>query len=342
MIKQDARRLTHSTLTELRKRAVTQVQTGVSPEVVIKALGISRQAMYNWLALYRAGGLDALNAKKRGGRHKKLEAKEIRWIYRTIVGKNPMQLQFPFALWTGEIVAEVIFEKFGVKLSRWSVTRLLGQLGLTPQRPTWRACEQDPKLVKRWLRYQFPRIKVLARKQHADIYFGDEAGVRSDYHAGKTWAPRGTTPVVTGTGQRFGLNILSAISCRGKMKFMLVAGRVNTGRFIEFLRRMIKDSTRMVFLVVDGHSIHRAKVVKKFLKSVKNRLRLFILPPYSPELNPDEGVWRNLKVHRIGRKAIISKNDLVAQVRHYMLSLQRKRDDIRALFQFKTTLYAMM
>jgi transposase len=286
----DARRLTHTRLTELRKRGVGSVQGGQSPETVAAALGINRATMYGWLARHRDGGWGALDARKRGGRKPKLDPKAIRWIYKTVTEKNPLQLKFTFALWTAKMIGQVIYSKFGVKLSKSSVCRLLVQLGLTPQRPVWRANQQRPEEVQKWLQEDYPRIRRLAKQKKALIFFGDEAGVRSDHHAGTTWAVRGKTPVVSSTGARFGLNLISAVSAQGEFRFMTVKGRVGATQFIEFIKRLLHNMTRMVFLIVDGHPAHKAKMVKRFVESVKDRFRLFLLPPYSPELNPDERV----------------------------------------------------
>jgi len=259
----DARRLTHKTLTELRKRGVSSVQDGQSPELVAKALGINRVTMYGWLALYRNGGWAALDARKRGGRKPKLDAKAIRWVYNIVTMKNPLQLKFTFALWTAKMVGQVIFQKFGVKLSKASVCRLLVQLGLTAQRPVWRAYQQRPEQVQKWLEEEYPRIRALARRKKALIFFGDEAGVRSDHHAGTTWAIKGKTPVVSSTGARFGLNLISAVSAQGEFRFMTVKGRVGAAQFIEFIKRLIHGVDRMVFLIVDGHPAHKAKKVSR-------------------------------------------------------------------------------
>jgi transposase len=291
----DARRLTHDQLTEIRKRAVAAVQSGESPEIVARAFGVHRTTMYGWLARYRDGGWDRLDARKRGGRKPKLDARAMKWLYDTVTLGNPQQYKFRFALWTSRMIVVLIREHLGIVLSRASVCRLLGQLGLSAQRPLWRAYQQDPEVVQRWLSIEFPRIKARAKGRGAEIWFGDEAGVRSDAHAGTTWAPRGKTPIVSTTGARFGINLISAVSRQGDFRFMGVKGRVNAGVFIEFLQRLIKGMTRPIFLVVDGHPTHKAAKVRQFLDTVSDRLELFFLPPYSPELNPDEHVWNDLK-----------------------------------------------
>jgi transposase len=336
----DARRLKHEMLTELRKRGVSSVQDGQSPEIVFKALGVCRATLYGWLARYRDGGWAALDARKRGGRKPKLNAKAIEWVYKTVTEKNPLQLKFTFALWTARMIGQLIDNKFGVKLSKASVCRLLAQLGLTPQRPVWRAYQQRPEDVQKWLQEEYPRIRRLAQRKKAMIFFGDEAGVRSDHHAGTTWAVKGRTPVVSSTGARFGLNLVSAVSAQGEFRFMTVKGRVGAGKFIDFLKRLIHNAERMIFLIVDGHPAHKAKIVSRFVESVKDRLQLFFLPPYSPELNPDERVWNDLKNNAVGRKFINSPKELNKAVISHLRLVQKSPDRVRSYFQNETTKYA--
>ena len=243
MRENDGRRLDHKTLEAIRVRAVERVEAGESPEVVIKALGMSRARIYEWLAAYREGGYEALRAKALFGRPPKLTGKQLDQLYRIVTTKNPMQLKFPYALWTRSMVREVIRAKFGVRLSDVSVGRLLKKLGLSAQKPLRRAYQQDPEAVDRWVNEEYPAIRKLAKREKAQIFFADEASVRSDYHSGTTWAPRGETPVVPSTGARFSLNLVSAVSPRGEMRFMTVDGRMNADKFIEFLRWLARRKT---------------------------------------------------------------------------------------------------
>ena len=341
MRQDDARKLDHKTLEEMRARAVRSVQNGQSPEVVAQALGINRTTIYDWLAKYRRGGWGALKAKPVPGRPPKLSGHAIKWIYDTVMQKSPLQLKFEFALWTREMIAKLIVDRFGVKLSATSVGRLLAQLGLTCQKPLHRALEQDDALVQQWLKKEYPKIKALAAQQKADIYFGDAAHIRSDHHAGRTWGKKGETPIVLSTGQRRGMSMISAITSRGHLRFMVLEdGSVNADAFIEFIKRLLVGVKRKIFLIVDGGPAHRAKKTKAFVESLQGKLRLFFLPPYSPDRNPDELVWKHVKADTVGRMMITSKGELVKKVRSSLLSLQRLPSKVRSFFQKETLRYA--
>ena len=336
----DGRGLTHSKLTELRIRGVKAVQSGESPELVARVLCISRTTIYDWLALYRNGGWDALKAGKRGGRKPKLDGKMMKWLYDTVTMGNPLQHKFAFALWTRQMLAKLIEKKYGIKLSKTSVGRLLDQLGLTAQRPLWRAYQQNPEAVDKWLEEEFPAIKREAARCKGEIYFGDEAGIRSDYHSGTTWAPKGKTPVVKTTGARFGFNMISAISPKGMLRFMVVEGTVGAGDFIEFIKRLVHGTKRKIFLIVDGHPTHKAKMVRDFVKSLDGQLSLHLLPGNSPELNPDEWVWRNLKSGVMGKLQHITKQSMKIEAVSHLRKLQKSPHIIRSFFQAQTTCYA--
>jgi len=339
-MKIDGRKLSHAQLEAIRFEAVKLVQAGRSPTAVARELGLYSARVFVWLADYRAGGWDALRARKASGRPKRLSGSQLRWIYRTVTSKNPMQLKFPFALWTRAMIRTLIQRKFGIKLSVISVGRLLAQMGLSCQKPLSRAFEQDASLVQRWIERDFPKLRALAKKERAVVFFSDESGVRSDFHAGTTWGIRGETPVVRHTGKRFHLNMLSAISAKGELRFMTSRKRISAALFIEFLRRLIANYPKKIFLVVDGLPAHKAKSLQRFLDSVRDRIRLFFLPPYSPEINPDELVWNDVKNNGVARALIRDARDLNRAVNSRLRLLQRNPDKVRAFFQMDTTRYA--
>jgi transposase len=336
----DGRKLPHSQLEAIRFKAVEAVQAGQSPTAVARELGLYTARVFVWLAAYRGGGWGALRARKASGRPKRLSGSQLKWVYNTVTLKNPIQLQFQFALWTRAMIRTLIWRKFGIKLSVVSVGRLLAQLGLSCQKPLSRAFEQDAALVKRWVERDFPKLQVVAKKERAVIFFSDESGVRSDFHAGTTWGIRGKTPVIRHTGKRFHLNMLSAISAKGELRFMTSRKRVSAALFIEFLRRLIMNHPKRIFLVVDGLPAHRAKSVQRYLETVKDRIKLFFLPPYSPDINPDELVWNDVKNNGVGRALIRDTTDLRRAVNSRLRLLQRNPEKIRAFFQMDTTRYA--
>jgi len=340
MSKLDGRKLDHKTREAIRIRAVQMVESGESPEAVVKALGFSRGRIYEWLARYHEGGIEALRFKGIPGKKPKLSGGDLEKLARIITEKNPRQLKFEFALWTRAMVRKLIMDEFGVILSESQVGRLLHKMGMSPQKPLYRAWQRDPERVQRWLDEQFPAIQKLAKKEKAQIFFGDEAGVRSDYHRGTTWAPKGQTPVVETTGARFSVNMVSAIAAKGQMRFMTVKGTVTAEKFVQFLERLLDNQKRPVFLIVDGHPVHRAKKVKQFVASTAGRLRLFQLPPYCPDLNPDELVWNHVKRHRIARASVSGPDDLKKKVVSALRSLQKCPATIQGFFQAPSVRYA--
>jgi transposase len=319
---------------------VKRVEAGESPELVAAGLGINRRTIYRWLAAYHYGGEDALAAKPIPGAPPKLNAKQMAKLARMIRDKTPQQFKFEYALWTLSIIRDLIARQFDVKLSEVSVGRLMKRLGFSPQRPLYRAWQQNPELVQSWQENDYPKIAKRAKKEGALIFFADEAGIRSDNHAGTTWAPVGQTPVVKATGARFGFNMLSAVNALGHFRFMTVEGTVTATVFREFLKRMITGMDRKIFLVVDGHPTHKAKLVRQFVADHSERIELFFLPPYSPELNPDELVWGNVKT-RIAKMAIQTKDELKAVVHGALCRLQKMPDLVSSFFRTPSCSYAV-
>jgi transposase len=299
----DGRKLDHKTLEVLRIRAVEQAGEGAHPEDVAAALGLHRKTVYGWLAKYREGGKDALTARPVPGRPPKMAGQQLSRLYSLIAGQDPQQMQFEFALWTREMVREVIRREFRVSLSVVSVGRLLRKLGLSPQRPPHRAYQQNPGAVDKWKREEYPAIRARAGAEGATIWFADEAGIRSDYHAGTPWSPVGQTPEVKYTGARYSVNMISAVSAKGALRFAVYEGGTTAATFTDFCKRLLHDAPGPVYLIVDGHPAHRATAVKQYAASAEGRLKLFCLPGYSPELNPGERAGRTSRMTASARPA---------------------------------------
>ena len=335
----DARTLSRKAKEQLRKAAVKRVESGESPEFVAAGMGINRRTIYRWLSAYHYGGEGALEARPIRGAKPKLDAKQMAKLSRIVRTKNPLQLKFEFALWTLATIRELIRREFGVGLSEVSVGRLMKRLGFTPQRPLYRAWQQDPSLVERWRQEEYPKIAARAKREKALIFFADESGMRSDHHAGTSWSPKGQTPIVKATGARFSLNMLSAVNALGHFRFMTVEGRVSATVFLEFLKRLLTGVERKIFLVVDGHPTHRAKLVRSYVEAHADRIELFFLPPYSPELNPDELAWAHVKA-KVAKKTALTKDDMKAAVQRALRQLQKAPGIVRGFFHAPTCVYA--
>ncbi len=296
-------------------------------------MGVSRASVFDWWKTYRLHGKEALRTKPTPGPKPRLTDGQMSRLQRIIIGNNPQQLDFGPALWTREIVRELILRLFGVELSLVSVGNVLARLGMSPQRPLYKAYEQDPQKVADWKEKTFPQVQARAKKEGAAIFFADESSVRTDYHAGTTWAPVGKTPVVQGTGKKRSISMVSAVSPRGELHFAIkVEEGISAEDFLEFTEQLITDTGRPVFLILDNSQVHRAIILKEYAQHSNGMLTLFFLPPYSPELNPDEWVWKNVKHDNLGRASAKSSRDLAKFAYAALDRLKRTPEIIRAFF----------
>jgi transposase len=338
-MKRDGRSLAHETLEEMRLRAVESVKAGEKPSAVMKAFGFCRTTVYRWLRAEKKGGDDALRSSKHPGPPSKLSAKQKKQVFRWINGKDPRQYGFDFGLWTRRIVSELVQQRFDIQLGVTQVGHLLAELGITPQKPLRRAYERDPIAITRWKTEEYPRLRARAKKEGADIFFLDEAGVRSDQVLGRTWAPKGKTPEVPTSGQRQSVNAISAVNALGAFWFVVYTGMFNAGRFVEFLKAFMKGRRRKVFLVLDGHPSHRAKVVLGYVAGLAGKLELHFLPGYAPELNPDEFVWNHLKRQGTSKKPLKKGESLRRRVEGDLAIIKSKPALVRAFFRAPSVAY---
>jgi len=319
--------------------AVRRVREGEKPSAVIQSYGLCRTTIYRWLRAARRRGERALLAKKATGRPARLTPKQKLQVRRWMTGKDPRQYGFDFGLWTRKIVAALIEREMGVKLGITAVGKLLWELDITPQKPLRRAYERDPEAIARWKEQEYPKLRERARKHAADLFFLDEAGIRSDAALGRSWAPKGKTPIVATSGQRQQVNAISAVNALGAFWFLTFTGMLNATRFRDFLRRFLKGRRRNVFLVVDGHPAHRAKMIADYVQSCGGRLELHFLPGYAPELNPDEFVWNYLREAGVSKAPLKRNESLKQRVESDLTKIRRNRSLVRSFFDADSVAY---
>ena len=342
-MKRDARSLPQIAQEELRRTAIRLVEEGATQEQAASVVGVRRQAVGRWVKAHRAGGDQALAARRRGrrGGHTKLtEAQQLK-IAGLVAGKNPDQLSLPGFLWTRALVALLIEQTFDLRVGEETAGRYLRAWGMSPQKPMRRAYEQSDEAVRRWLEGRYPEIEAAARRENAEILWADEMGMRFDHTAGRTWAPVGKTPVVKGTGKRFKTNMIAAISNKGTLRFRVFEERFTGPVFLDFIKRLIAGNHgRKVVLIVDGHPAHRARIVREFVEAHPEQIELRFLPGYSPELNPAECLNNDVKANALGRKRPTTLTELVADIRALLRSRQKQPWRVARYFRERHVTYA--
>ena len=278
--KSDARSLTPDQQELLRLKAIEMVKNRIKQVEIARLLNVHKDTVNRWCRKSNSLGKRSLYRKKRGGPPpSKLSTTQCRWICRQIEEKHPEQLKLPFALWTREAIAGLIQQKYGLTVPLRTLTDYLKRWGFTPQKPAKQAIEQKPEAVKKWLEEEYPAIEAKAKTENGLIYWGDEMGLRSDHQAGRSFHPKGKTPIVKVSGNRFRCNMISALTNRGQLAFSVFEGSFVIAVFLAFLQRLIKHAKgRKVFLIVDGHPVHRAKTIKEWLIDKESVIELFYLP----------------------------------------------------------------
>ncbi|MER5733355.1 IS630 family transposase [Streptomyces sp. NPDC002138] len=331
----DARHLSPSAQEVLRLRAVAALVAGWDREDVAAVFGVSLKAVDNWWMKWRAGGRDALLARPKGrpvGVHQVLGEAEQAAVRQAMLDHRPCDVGLVGQLWTRRLVGDLIAKLYRVRLTEPGVGKYLKRWGLSFQRPDKRAVEQDPEAVRRWHEETWPAIRTKAKAEGGEILFADQVGIRSDQVTGRTWGEKGRTPIVRRTGNRFSVNAMSAISTKGRMHFMVFPGTFDAAVMCRFLDRLVGHFSHKIHLVVDGHSAHRSKTVRTWLAAHSEEIELHFLPPYSPELNPDELVNADLK-HSLpkGHRAR-NQAELAAETRRFFRRRQRQPHIVRGYF----------
>ena len=344
MDKEDARFQTLDRLHERRKQVVRLHRQGLGVMRIVSLSGLSYPTVRATIERYDEGGAAAIKPARRGkraGQGRSLSVAQEASIQRTICDKRPEQLKMEFALWSRAAVMQLIERECGITLSVRGVGTYLSRWGFTPQKPIKKAYEQRPEAVQAWLTEQYPEIEQRAKAEGAEIHWGDEtAPVNTDVR-GRSYAPAGKTPVayaVGGTRQK--LSMIATVTNQGKTRWMIIDDAFNTDRLIEFLDALIRDAGRKVFLILDNLRVHHAKLVKAWVAERADKIELFYLPSYSPELNPEERLNADLK-YAIGSKVPArTKARLKAAATEHMHKLEQSPERIRSYFQDPRVKYA--
>lgn len=328
----------------LRFTAVRAVfEEGMTQRAAARLVGVTRPEVNKWCRKYEKFGWDALRAKKRGRKpevQKALQPHQCATIVRLITDNMPDQLKMPFVLWTRAAVRDLIEERYGITLALSTVGNYLKGWGFTAQKPTRKAFAQSEEGVRKWREEEYPQIERRAKKEKASIFWGDEGKVTNEVHAGKSYSKKGKTPVVRESGKKFKLNHISAVTNKGEMRFMTYTGKMTQNKYILFLARVIKSSDKKVFFIADNLPVHHGKKVKAWAEERKDEIELFFIPSYSPELNPDEFLNRDLKKNVHSAKAPRDLDQLKANVKSFMTKLQKSPERVVKYFQGSTVKYA--
>ena len=335
----DGRKYDRRALDVIRRMAFDRVESGENVKTVMEDYGLCRTTYYKWEKKKEQRGVDDLISLRPTGRPSALTERQKSQVFIWINGKDPRQWGFDFGLWTRKIVKALILEKFKIDIGLTAVGRLLAELNITPQKPLRRAHERDPEAVRVWQEETYPKIRKRAKRRHAEIFFLDEAGIRSDDPLGMTWAPRGQTPIVKTSGQRQSVNIISAVNPLGAFWFKVYTGRMNATLFKEFLTDFLKHRKKPVILIVDGHPSHKANLIANYIKELKGKLEMFFLPGYSPDLNPDEFVWNHMRNKGVTRKPLRQNESLIERVRIDLMEIKESPKLVRSFFKAKSVAY---
>ena len=339
----DRRTATVEARIELRKQVLALRREGKTLVEISRITGYARSYCSTLARQLEAAPRLAANLNRGGrarGTGRKLTARQEQQIQRWICGKCPDQLQLPFALWTLRAVQELIRKKFRIRLPMSTMALYLSRWGFTSQRPKKRAYERDDAAVKRWLEVEYPGIARRAKIEKAEVCWGDETGLRSDQTRHRGYAPKGQTPVVLVPARRKSLSILSAITNQGKVRFMIFKGALRPPTLVTFMARLIRDARRKIFLILDNLNVHKATKVRKWLSTRSAAIEVFFLPPYSPDLNPDEYLNGDLKRSVYSDIPARDQTALHRQALGHLRRIQKSPARVAAYFKHPSIRYA--
>jgi len=348
---------TEAELAAIRENAIRSVKMilqcmKINPKRTMKSIyeelsvefDVSVRMLETRMRKYREGGWQALNPKH-GGRSSEncflLGPDMVQRIQEMIVDRTPDQMKMPFALWTRKAVQELIHKEFGIWLSIACVGNYLRRWGFTCQRPKQTASEQQPEAVRQWLKKEYPAIQAQAERENAEIWWGDETAVQNTPHQLRGFSPKGQTPILKSFGKRIHLTMVSGVNNQGLVRFRIFKEAINVERFKSFMESMIHDAAgRKIILIVDNLRVHHANDLKGWLKENEKKIELRFLPSYSPDLNPDEYLNRDMK-SRLGSLPMTDKSEVLHErVEGYMGYLENDSSLVQSFFRYTPSRYA--
>lgn len=316
-------RVSREALEAFRLRAVALRAKEYSVAQISEIFGVHYNSVSRWFVKARASGVASLKRSYARGASLKLDNETMIWLKQSLI-QPATEWKFDVPLWNSVMVQTLLSKERNQQLSAVTVWRYLQRLGLTYQKPEKRYLEQNQELVDHWIKKEWPKVQQWVSENRAILYFEDESGVAMAPVIGKTWAPKGQTPIVRVTGRRGGITAMSAISPSGKLRFRLEDRRINSDIMIEFIKQIRHThKRRKIALVMDRAPCHMSKKLLTYVGSA-NGLKLFHIPPRSPELNPDEKVWRHLKHVELKNHQAQNKEQLRNIVLARLRAMQKK------------------
>lgn len=337
-----AEKLTDKEQFLIRKQIVNLRLKGMSKAKTAEALSVSESHVSGTWGRYKKYGIKGIALKIRGrsiGEKRRLTPIQEKEIQKIIIDKCPEQLKLPGFLWDRKNICSLVKDKYDIDMPKSTIGVYLKRWGFTPQRPIKRNYKQQPEQIKKWLEEDYPKIEEQCKNENGEIFWGDETGVHNETNYVKSYAPKGKTPVMEIDSSKVKINMMSAITNQGKVRFMLYEESMNQQNLIIFLKRLVKGSSKKVFLILDNLSVHHGKLVKSYLKDKKDKIELFYLPSYAPEYNPDEYLNGNLKRNIASKKHAHSVKEIRKNTENFMRELQRKSDHVKSYFRHEKITY---
>ena len=332
MRESDGRSISRETLEYLRNQSIRLWKSGKKIEEIADFCGVHFTVVYKWIRIYKQKGLSGLKRRKAKGAKPKLNKEDKKQVI-SWLRKSALDFGFETPLWDCKRIQRMIKQKLNKNIAISNLWENLRRCGLTPQKPEKLALERNEMKVKKWIREEWPKIEKHRRRWQAMLYFQDESGVSLIPVLGRTWAKKGKTPKIKVTGNKGGFCVTSAISPAGRMVFRIENHTIHAEDHIDFLKQIMKQHHhRKVIIIEDNAKPHIAVEVKDFVRDNENKIAVYYLPTYSPDLNPDEKVWKYLKHVKLKAHQARNKKEFKPLILSKMLSIQKKPELIKSFF----------